>query len=114
MTTQVAPAIFATKGFGVLTTATLLITAATTPPGYTPKPPSPRSAAPSNPGQLRERSGRCPNRGRDRQGNWALHQIALVRLSTDPRTKAYAATHTAGKTKKGHPALPQESHRPVA
>ena len=41
------------------------------------------------------------NRGGDRQANWALHQIALVRLSGDPRTKAYAARLTAtGKSRK--------------
>ncbi len=41
------------------------------------------------------------NRGGDRQGNWALHQIALVRLSTDTRTKTYAAKlRAAGKRKK--------------
>ena len=41
------------------------------------------------------------NRGGDRRANWALHQIALVRLSSDPRTKAYAARLTAtGKSRK--------------
>ena len=35
------------------------------------------------------------NRGGDRQANWALHQIALVRLAGDPRTKVYAARLTA-------------------
>lgn len=41
------------------------------------------------------------NRGGDRQANWALHQIALVRLAGDPRTKAYAARLTAtGKSRK--------------
>lgn len=41
------------------------------------------------------------NRGGDRAANSALHRIALVRLATDPDTRAYAAKRTAeGKTKK--------------
>ena len=87
-----APALPAAKGFGVVTGATLL------------------TAAGDNPHRLRSEAsfaalcGAAPipassgkttrhrlNRGGDRQANWALHQIALVRLSTDPRTKAYAA-----------------------
>ncbi|MFB9073036.1 transposase [Citricoccus parietis] len=31
------------------------------------------------------------NRGGDRQANSALHRIAVARLHTDPRTRAYAA-----------------------
>jgi len=45
LTTQSAPAMLATKGFGVITTATLLTTAGDTPTGSTQKRPSPRSAA---------------------------------------------------------------------
>lgn len=102
LTTRTAPTMLATKGFGVITTATLLI------------------AAGDNPGRLHSESsfaalcGTAPipassgktnrhrlNRGGDRQGNWALHQIALVRLSTDPRTQAYTARlRTAGKSTK--------------
>ena len=41
------------------------------------------------------------NRGGDRQANWALHQIALVRLSNDQRTKDYTARLRGnGKSKK--------------
>jgi transposase len=99
---RAAPAMIATKGYGVITTATLLVTAG------------------SNPGRLRSEasfaalcgaspipasSGRTNrfrlNRGGDRQANWALHQIALVRLSNDRRTKDYAARLRAnGKSKK--------------
>ncbi|MCF8609006.1 IS110 family transposase [Gordonia sp. HY285] len=99
---RAAPSMFSTHGFGVVTTATLLI------------------AAGDNPDRLRSQAsfaalcGTAPipassgkthryrlNRGDDRQANWALHQIALVRLSTDPRTKTYAAKLTAaGKSKK--------------
>ena len=102
LTTQSAPAMLATKGFGVITTATLL-----TPAGDNPHrlrtegsvaalcgvAPIPASSGKTTRHRL--------NRGGDRQGNWALHQIALVRLSTDPRTKTYAARLTAaGKSKK--------------
>lgn len=41
------------------------------------------------------------NRGGDRDANAALHRIALVRLATDPDTRAYAAKRTSdGKSKK--------------
>lgn len=41
------------------------------------------------------------NRGGDRAANSALHRIALVRLATDPDTRAYATKRTTeGKTKK--------------
>jgi len=35
------------------------------------------------------------NRGGDRQANAALHAVALVRMRSDPRTRAYAARRTA-------------------
>lgn len=41
------------------------------------------------------------NRGGDRRGNSALHDIALVRMRHDPATKAYVARRTAeGKSTK--------------
>ncbi|MCQ9369625.1 IS110 family transposase, partial [Brevibacterium sp. 91QC2O2] len=41
------------------------------------------------------------NRGGNRQANQALHQIVLVRMSSDPRTRAYVARRTAeGKSKR--------------
>ncbi len=41
------------------------------------------------------------NRGGDRQANAALWRIVLVRMATDPRTKAYVAARTQdGKSKK--------------
>ena len=85
------------------------------------QPPPPCSPAPTdNPDRIRSEAsfaalcGAAPipagpgrtnrhrlNRGGDRQANWALHQIALVRLSSDPRTKVYAARLTAtGKSRK--------------
>lgn len=100
--TDVAPALLATKGYGVVTGATLL------------------TAAGDNPARLRSEAsfaalcGAAPipassgrtnrhrlNRGGNRQANWALHQIALVRLATDPRTRAYAKRlRTNGKNTK--------------
>jgi transposase len=35
------------------------------------------------------------NRGGDRQANCALHTVAMVRMRSDPRTRAYAARRTA-------------------
>lgn len=41
------------------------------------------------------------SRGGDRAANAALYRIALVRMSSDPRTREYVARHTAaGRTKK--------------
>ncbi len=102
LVTEVAPAMLATKGFGVMTTATLLITAG----DNTDRLRSDASfAALCGAAPIPASSGQTTryrlNRGGDRQSNWALHQIALVRLSTDPRTKTYAAKlRAAGKSKK--------------
>ena len=87
---------------------------ATTPTESAPRHPSPPCAAPprSPPAPGRTNRHRL-NRGGDRQANWALHQIALVRLSSDPRTKAYAARLTAtGKSRKEILRRPRTRHRP--
>lgn len=102
LTTQSAPAMLATKGFGVITTATLLITAGDNPARLRTEA---SFAALCGAAPIPASSGKTTryrlNRGGDRQANWALHQIALVRLSADPRTKAYAAKLTAaGKSRK--------------
>lgn len=96
------PAMVATKGYGVITSATLLVTAGSNPDRLRSEAsfaalcgaaPIPASSGKTNRHRL--------NRGGDRQANWALHQIALVRLSNDQRTKDYAAKlRTSGKTKK--------------
>ena len=97
-----APAMLATKGHGLITTATLLVTAGATPERL-------RSeasfAALCGTSPIPAPSGKINryrlNRGGDRQANWALHQIALVRLSNDERTKEYASRlQGSGKTKK--------------
>ncbi|WP_448059690.1 IS110 family transposase [Cellulomonas hominis] len=97
-----APAMFATKGYGVITTATLLVTAGENAERLRSEAsfaalcgtsPIPASSGKTHRHRL--------NRGGDRQANWALHQIALVRLSSDPRTKDYAARLRAtGKSSK--------------
>lgn len=102
LTLSTAPTMLATKGFGVITTATLLITAGDNPDRLHSEA---SFAALCGAAPIPASSGKTTrhrlNRGGDRQGNWALHQVALVRLSTDPRTKAYAARlTTAGKSKK--------------
>jgi transposase len=100
--TQAAPALLAAKGYGVVTGATLLITAGDNPDRLRTEA---SFAALCGAAPIPASSGRTTryrlNRGGDRQANWALHQIALVRLSTDPRTKTYAAKLRAtGKSKK--------------
>lgn len=102
LTSQAAPTMLATKGFGVITTATLLIAAGDNPDRLRTEA---SFAALCGAAPIPASSGKTTrhrlNRGGDRQANWALHQIALVRLATDPRTKTYAAKlTTAGKTKK--------------
>ncbi|PKZ37035.1 IS110 family transposase [Kocuria rhizophila] len=99
---QAAPAMIATKGYGVITTATLLITAGANPERLRSEAsfaalcgasPIPASSGKTNRYRL--------NRGGDRQANWALHQIALVRLSNEERTRSYAGRlRASGKSKK--------------
>lgn len=97
----VNPALLAAKGLGIATAAQLLITAGDNPARITSKAafaalagtsPIPASSGKTNRHRL--------NRGGDRQANKAIHTVALVRMSMDPRTKAYIAKKTAeGKTK---------------
>lgn len=86
-----APALLASKGYGVITSATLMVTAGDNPDRLRSEAsfaalcgasPIPASSGKTNRFRL--------NRGGDRQANWALHQIALVRLATDSRTRDYA------------------------
>lgn len=102
LTIQAAPTMLATKGYGVITTATLLISAGDNPDRLRTEA---SFAALCGAAPIPASSGKTTrhrlNRGGDRQGNWALHQIALVRLSTDTRTKTNAAKlRAAGKSKK--------------
>ena len=53
------------------------------------------------------------NRGGDRAANSALHIIAIGRLRTDPRTKAYVARRMAeGHSKLEAHSMPEAIHRP--
>lgn len=95
------PGLLAEKGVGVATAAQLLVTAGDNPHRITSKAafaaitgvsPIPASSGKTNRHRL--------NRGGDRRANNAIHTIALVRMSMDPRTKAYIAKKQAeGKTK---------------
>lgn len=99
---QAVPAMIATKGYGVITSATLMVTAGSNPERLRSESafaalcgasPIPASSGKTNRHRL--------NRGGDRQANWALLQIALVRLSNDERTKKYALhLRASGKSKK--------------
>ncbi|WP_418275714.1 IS110 family transposase [Isoptericola jiangsuensis] len=94
-----APAMIATKGYGVITTATLLVTAGANPDRLRSEAsfaalcgasPIPASSGKTHRHRL--------NRGGDRQANWALHQNAL---SADPRTKSYSTRlRASGKSTK--------------
>ena len=87
-----APALLAAHGIGVVTAATLMVTAGDNPERVTTEAglaalcgvsPIPASSGKTTRHRL--------NRGGDRQTNCAIHQIALVRMSSDERTRAYIA-----------------------
>ena len=99
---QINPALLGAHGVGPEVAATLLVVA-----GGNPERLHTESAFAALCGvsPIEASSGRVTrhrlNRGGNRQANNALWRIVLVRLSTDPRTKAYVAKRTAeGKTKK--------------
>ena len=96
------PALAQVKGISAVTAAQLLITAGDNPERITSEAafamlcgaaPIPASSGKTTRHRL--------NRGGDRAANSALHRIALVRLATDPDTRAYAEKRIAeGKSKK--------------
>ncbi len=99
---RINPALLGARGVGPEVAATLLVVAGDNPERM-------RSeaafAALCGAAPIEASSGRITrhrlNRGGNRQGNNALWRIVLVRMATDPRTKAYVAQRTAdGKTKK--------------
>lgn len=97
-----APALLAARGFGVVTAATLLVTAGDNPDRVTSEA---ALAALCGVSPIPASSGRTSrhrlNRGGDRQANFAIHQIALSRMSSDQRTKTYIAKKRAeGKSTK--------------
>lgn len=102
LTLAANPALRAAKGVGADVASILLITAGDNPERI-------RSdaafAAMCGASPIEASSGRTVrhrlNQGGDRQANHALWRIALVRLATDPATKAYAARRRAeGKSTK--------------
>jgi transposase len=96
LVTQTAPALMAVYGVGAEVAAQLLTTAGDNPQRL-------RSEAAfaqlCGTAPLPASSGRTTrhrlNRGGDRHANYALHIIALVRLSSHPTTQAYAARRRA-------------------
>jgi transposase len=101
ITTTVAPQLVARKGVGPDTASAILIAAGDNPQRLRDE----RSfAALAGSSPIPASSGKTTrhrlNRGGDRQLNAALWRIAMVRLATDPDTRAYLARRTAqGKTK---------------
>ncbi len=99
---QASPELAAAFGIGTTTAAQLLVTAGDNPERLRSESafaalcgvaPIPASSGKTNRHRL--------NRGGDREANCALHTIALVRMSHDQRTRAYAARRTTdGKTSK--------------
>ena len=96
LTAQAAPALLAQFGVGPDVAAALLIAAGGNPErlGHEASfaalcgvSPIPASSGKTNRHRL--------NRGGDRQANCALHTVAMVRLRSDPRTRAYAARRTS-------------------
>lgn len=99
---MVNPALVQARGIEKITAAQLLITAGDNPERLHSEAafamlcgasPLPASSGKTNRYRL--------NRGGDRAANSALHQIAIVRMATDPETRDYVQRRTAeGKTKK--------------
>jgi hypothetical protein len=101
ITSDVAPQLVARKGVGPDTASAILVSAGDNPHRLRDER-SFAALAGSNP--IPASSGKTTrhrlNRGGDRQLNAALWRIAIVRLETDPNTRAYLDRRTAeGKTK---------------
>lgn len=102
LVTDANPALAATKGVGPITAAQLLVTAGDNPARLRNEAafaalcgvsPIPASSGKTNRHRL--------NQGGDRQANAALHRIALVRMTYEPRTRDYVAKKRAeGRTTK--------------
>ncbi|MGC0252511.1 IS110 family transposase [Pseudactinotalea sp. Z1748] len=102
LVTRVAPALRAAHGIGPVTAAPLLIAAGDNPDRLTSEA---SFAALCGAAPIPASSGKTTryrlNPGGDRQANAALHQIILVRMTCDPRTRSYIAKRTAqGKSDK--------------
>lgn len=87
-----APALYRAHGLGPISAAQLLVTAGENPERIKSKA---AFAALTGVSPIPASSGKTTrhrlNRGGDRQANSAIHRIALVRMSNDPRTRDYIA-----------------------
>jgi transposase len=99
---DLAPSLLNTPGFGIHTTAQLLVTMGDNPERVTSEP---RFAKLCGVAPLDATSGKTQdrhrlNRGADRAANSALYLVTLTRMRHDQRTRAYVARRTSeGKTK---------------
>ena len=99
---ELAPSLLAVPGFGIHTTAQMLITMGDNPERVTSEP---RFAKLCGVAPLDASSGKTQerhrlNRGGDRAANSALYLVTLTRMRHDQRTKAYVERRTSeGKTK---------------
>lgn len=99
---QINPALIQTTGIGIVSAADLIVAAGDNPDRITSEGAFAAlcgtSPVPASSGKtIRHRL----NRGGNRTANCALHRIAVVRLHTDQRTRAYAAKlKAAGRTSK--------------
>ena len=103
LVSQVAPELLNAFGVGPETAATLLISVGDNPEGLHSEAAFARlcGVAPIPAGSGKTEDYHRLHRGGDRQANSALWRIVLVRMSTDPDTKAYVARRTReGKQKK--------------
>lgn len=99
---RVAPELVKIRGVGTMVAAQLLITAGDNPERLTSEA---RFAKLTGVAPLEASSGQVVrhrlNRGGDRQANAALYWVVVVRMGTDPMTRAYVARRTQeGKTKR--------------
>lgn len=101
LVTGINPALLEVFGSGTITSAQLLVTAGDNPERIATEAqfahlcgaaPIPASSGKTHRFRL--------NRGGDRQANAALHRIALVRMSHDPRTRAYVERRSEQKRSK--------------
>lgn len=101
LVTALNPGLRAAFGVGPDTAAQLLITGGGSPDRLLAKRPSPPCAVPHRYQHPRERPSAAASRGGDRAANSALHRIALVRMSTDKRTREYVGRQLAnGRSKR--------------
>lgn len=96
LTVRVAPELTQARAIGTITAAQLLVTAGANPERVKSKA---AFAALCGVSPIPASSGKTQrhrlNRGGDRQANWALHRIVMVRMGNDERTRRYVERRTA-------------------